>query len=67
MHPQHTLELVHDAQQRRLEEARRSRRPGTLQPLPAPAVQRLSPAHRAGLLALARRITARLSPARRPA
>ncbi len=67
MHPQLTLELAHDAQQRRLEDARRSRRAGTPQPLPTPAVRQLSRTHRAGVLDLVRRIAARLSPARRPA
>jgi hypothetical protein len=67
MHPQLTLELVHDAQQRRLEDARRSRGPGRARSLAAPTVQRLSRSHRVGVLALVRRIAARLSPVRRPA
>ena len=67
MHPQLTLDLAHDAQQRRLDEARRHRAPRGSEPWPAPAGAQPAASRLSAVLDLGRRVTTRLSPARRTA
>ena len=67
MHPQLTLDLAHDAQQRRLEEARRHRGPHPTDPSLVMAHPQLPASRLATVLDLGRRFTAWISPARRTA
>jgi hypothetical protein len=67
MHPQLTLDLVHDAQDRRVEQARRYRLRGTRQNFSDQADPRLSVSRLATVIDLGRRLAAWLSPASRPA
>jgi hypothetical protein len=67
MHPQLTLDLVHDAQDRRVEQARRYRLRGNRQNVSDQPDPRPSLTRPATVLDLGRRLAAWLSPARRPA